>query len=157
MKPARNINLNLSPSERAHLRKNKVKIADIPNYAIDELEVILEVPFDRAREIYALADFQQIPSIGIRFAEDLIFLGYYSVAELQGKEGAQLTDEYEKKKGYRTDPCVEDQFRLAVHFSNTHDHSKTWWDFTAARKQYRMDIGYPTDRPELNWTEVIRT
>ncbi|MHA7059105.1 helix-hairpin-helix domain-containing protein [Aquimarina sp. M1] len=60
-----------------------MKISEILNYAADKLEVILDVPNRRAKEIYALGDFQRIPSIGIKFAQDLIFLGYYSVIELK--------------------------------------------------------------------------
>jgi len=155
MKTKKNIKLNLSPSERSHLRKHKIKIADILEYAPDELEELLEVSSQRAREVYALADFQQIPSIGIRFAEDLIFLGYYNLGELQYKDGAALTDVFEKKKGYRIDSCVEDQFRLVVYVAQTGDYSKNWWDFTAERKQYRSQMGYPEDRPSINWTEVF--
>jgi hypothetical protein len=44
-----------------------------------------------------LAEFQIVQSVGIKFSEDLIFLGYYSLNELKGKDGAILTDEYEKK------------------------------------------------------------
>lgn len=156
MKTKKNIKLNLSISERANLRKNKVKISEILDYAVDEVEEILKVSKERAREIYAWADFQRIPSIGIKFAEDLTFLGYYSIAELQDKDGAELTHEYEKKKGYRIDSCVEDQFRLVVHFAKTNDYSKNWWDFTDERKKYRIDFGYPKDRPQLNWHEVLR-
>jgi len=155
MKTKKNIKLELSPAERSNLRKHKIKIADILDYATDELEEILKVSPERARVVYALAHFQQIPSIGIRFAEDLIFLGYYSISALQHKDGASLTDAYEKKKGYRIDSCVEDQFRLVVHVAKTQDYSKSWWDFTAERKQYRSDVGYPKDRPSQNWTEVL--
>lgn len=146
--------LNLSLSERSSLRKHKVKISEVLDYAPDELEVILGVNSQRAKEIYALADFQQVPSIGIRFAEDLVFLGYYAISELRDKDGAQLTDAYEKKKGYKTDPCVEDQFRLIAHAAKTNDYSKNWWEFTAERKAFRTDFGYPEDRPKVNWTEV---
>ena len=118
------------------------------------MERKLNVSLDRAREIYALADFQRIPSIGIEFAKDLIFLGYRSVSELKEKDGGQLLNDYEKRKGYQTDPCVEDQFRLAVHFARTDDHSKTWWSFTEERKTFRAKHGYPEDRPKSHWTEV---
>ncbi|MFD2562568.1 helix-hairpin-helix domain-containing protein [Aquimarina rubra] len=155
MRTKTNIKLNLSDIERSNLRKQKIKISEILNYAVDELEVILGVSPERAKEIYALADFQRIPSIGIKFAEDLIFLGYYSITELQDKDGAELTNQYEKKKGYRIDSCVEDQFRLAVHFANTSDYSKNWWDFTTERKNYRNNFGYPKDRPVKNWHEVL--
>ena len=146
--------LQLSKAERAHLRARKIKISEIPDFSVEELETLLELSTERAREIYALADFQRIPSIGIRFAEDLIFLGYYSIPELKGKNGAELTEAFERKKGYWIDSCVEDQFRLAVHFAETEDASKNWWDFTSERKQYRLEQGYPADRPIVAWHEV---
>ena len=145
--------LDLSDSERKSMRTNKVKKSDILAFSYDELETLLNVSEERAKEIYALANFQQIPSIGIRFAQDLVYLGYYCIDELKGKDGARLTDEYEKKKGYKTDPCVEDQFRLAVDFAKSRNDSKRWWDFTNERKEFRKRYGYPTDRPQKNWTE----
>ncbi|MCK5402157.1 MAG: helix-hairpin-helix domain-containing protein [Flavobacteriaceae bacterium] len=154
MKSKSNIKLELSDSERKNLRVNKIKKSEILEFASDELEVILNVSEARAKEIYALADFQRISSIGIEFAKDLIFLGYHNIEELNGKSGADLTDQYEKKKGYKTDPCVEDQFRLAVDFAKNEDYSKKWWDFTNERKEYRTEFGYPKNRPTMNWTEI---
>ena len=156
IKKLHHIRLALSGEEKAGLRKHKVKIADIPNFTVDALMEMMGVTPARAKLIFALADFQSIPSVGIKFAEDLVFLGYYSVASLSGKEGSQLLDEFERKKGYRTDPCVEDQFRLAVHFANTKDYSKNWWDFTAVRKAYRAREGYPESRPAINWYDVAQ-
>lgn len=153
MKGRTNIKLNLSKSERGKLREHKIRIAEILDFAVDELETLLGVSNQRAKEIHALADFQRIPSIGIRFAEDLIFLGYYAIEELRGKDGAQLTDAYELKKGYTTDPCVEDQFRLAAYVAQTNDYTKNWWDFTKERKQYRLEFGYPANRPTIAWHE----
>ena len=83
-------------------------------------------------------------------------MGYYSLEDLKGKSGAALTDHYEKKKGYKTDPCVEDQFRLAVDFAKNKDYSKKWWNFTNERKEYRTKVGYPKDRPKINWTEALK-
>lgn len=150
------ITLTLTESEKAILRKHRIRKADITNYAADELEVLLQTTFERAREIRALAEFQQAPSVGIRFAEDLVFMGYYSLDELKNKNGTQLTDEFEIKKGYWIDPCVEDQFRLAVHYANTRDRSKNWWDFTAERKEFRLKNCYPSVRPTKAWHEFIR-
>lgn len=154
MKSRTNIKLPLTPDEKASLRKNKIKIANVLDFAIDELEVLLNTTNDRAKEIYALAEFQTVPSIGIKFAEDLVFLGYYSLEELKTREGAKLTDEYELKKGCWIDPCVEDQFRLVVHFANTRDSNKTWWNFTEERNRFRIENGYPTNRPQLAWFET---
>lgn len=155
MKSKTNIKLPLTDVEKANLRKNKIKIADILDFAADELEVLLNATTERAKEIYALAEFQTVPSVGIKFAEDLVFLGYYSLSELKNKNAAKLTDEYELKKGYWTDPCVEDQFRLVVSFANTHDTKKTWWDFTEERKIFRTENGYPKNRPKKAWFEIV--
>jgi hypothetical protein len=153
MKNKSNIKLPLTDVERANLRKNKIKIVNILDFAVDELEVLLEATAERAKEIYALAKFQTIPSIGIKFAEDLVFLGYYSFNELKNKDGAKLIDEYEQKKGFWTDPCVEDQLRLIIHFANTNDTKKMWWDFTEERKKFRIKNGYPANRPQKAWHE----
>jgi hypothetical protein len=155
MKNKVNIKLPLTNIEKANLRKNKIKIANILDFALDELEVLLNATIERVKEIYALAEFQSVPSIGIKFAEDLVFLGYYSLNDLKNKDGAKLTDEYELKKGFWVDPCVEDQFRLVVNFANTNDTKKTWWNFTEERKKYRLENGYPTSRPTQAWHETL--
>ncbi len=155
MKNKTNIKLPLTEIEKANLRKNKIKIANILDFATDELEALLSATTERAKEVYALAEFQSVPSIGIKFAEDLVFLGYYSLNELKNKDGAKLTDEYEQKKGYWIDPCVEDQFRLVVNFANTKDKTKSWWDFTEERKNYRLENSYPANRPKKAWHETI--
>lgn len=155
MKTPTSPKLPLTDNERARLRKGKVKISEILNYAVDELEALLDTTPLRARELYALAEFQTIPSIGIKFAEDLVFLGYYSIDELKDKDGAKLTDDYELKKGFWIDSCVEDQFRLAVNYANTQDTSRTWWSFTKERKAFRLANGYPANRPKTCWYDVF--
>lgn len=154
MSTKNNLRLPLTEGERTNLRKNKVKMSDFLLHAPDELAIYLKATPDRTRELYALAQFQTIPSVGPKFATDLIFMGYYSLAELVDKNGATLTDQYEQKKGYWIDPCVEDQFRLAVYYAQTSDATKTWWDFTHERKAYRSANGYPSDRPTLGWHET---
>lgn len=153
MKKKTTIKLNLNDAEKQRLRTHKVKIADIAGFAADELEIMLNVPFERAREIRALAEFQTIPSIGVKFAEDLVFIGRYSLDELKDSNGADLVNEYELRKGYFIDPCVEDQFRLAVYYAQTHDLTRNWWDFTEERKRYRLENGYPANRPKNAWHE----
>ncbi len=155
MKKKSNPKLNLSAEELKKLRKSNIKLSEILDTPADELEVILETNASRIKLIRALAEFQTIPSIGVKFAEDLIFMGYFSLEELKGKDGAKLTSEYERKKGYWIDPCVEDQFRLVVAYAADPSISKNWWDFTDARKKYRLENGYPLDRPKSAWHEVI--
>jgi hypothetical protein len=145
--------LNLSKQEKANLRRNKKKMSDLASHTVDEIEDLLGISQRRAEEIHALAAFQQIPSIGEKFARDLIFLGFHALEELKGQDAASLLDAYEQKKGYWTDPCVEDQFHLAVYVANTGDFTRSWWDFTAIRKQYRKSHGYPPERPGKSWFE----
>ena len=145
----KNLILGLTDSERSNLRKFGVRKTDIIQYSITELSEMMQISTERARELYAYADFQRVPSVGIEFAKDLVFLGFYALDDLKNKDGAELTNQFELKKGLRTDPCVEDQFRLIVDFANNEDYSKRWWDFTAERKLYRETFGYPMSRPKV--------
>ncbi len=141
------INLELTAEEKSLLKQKGITQKALMDYAIDEIIQALDAPSSRAKTLQALFEFQQIPSIGIRFAHDLIFLGYYSLVQLKDKQGYKLLDQYERKLGSRVDPCVEDQFRLVVHYASNRDSKKQWWDFTAERKVYRANLGYPNDRP----------
>ncbi|MCR8642669.1 helix-hairpin-helix domain-containing protein [Paenibacillus sp. N1-5-1-14] len=139
--------LNLSADERSRLRKNKLLLSDIGSLNPDVLSSMLEVPYKRARDLVALATFQRVPSVGPMFAQDLVDLGYYELAELKDEDGADLVNRFELMRGGWMDPCLEDQFRLIVHYANHPDSKKQWWDFTAQRKAYRAKYGYPANRP----------
>src|SRR5205807_166486 len=115
---------------------------------------VLQAPLIRAMEIKALAEFQLVPSVGIKFAHDLISLGYYSLDELKTKDPVQLYQALEKHIDAWADPCLEDQFRLVVHYANDRSGKKNWWDFTGQRKAYRQMNGYPPDRPKRPWYEL---
>ncbi len=154
MKNKANIKLGLTPAEQKRLRANKIKYSEISEYLVDDLIALLDIPEARATEIRALAEFQSVPSIGIKFAQDLISLGYYSLDELKDKDGAKLTDDLELSAGAWIDPCVEDQFRLVVDYANNRDDRKKWWDFTEERKKYRNENGYPANRPKKAWFEL---
>ncbi|HEY4786618.1 MAG TPA: helix-hairpin-helix domain-containing protein [Bacteroidales bacterium] len=150
------IKLDLLPAEQNRLRANKIKISDITKYSVEELSVILNVPIIRAMEIYALVEFQNVPSIGIKFAQNLISMGYYSLKDLRNKDGARLIEDLEFSSGTWIDPCVEDQFRLIVYYANTRDGSKRWWNFTEERKKYRLENGYPPNRPTKAWFKDVK-
>jgi hypothetical protein len=145
----------LSEGEKKQLKQKRVKISELNGFDADEIAVLMNVGLQRGREIAASIDFQTIPSIGPKFAGDLISLGYYHIDDLLDKNGPALFDELELKQGFWTDPCVEDQFWLAVHYANNRDSNKQWWDFTAARKTYRSQYGYPAGRPITAWHELI--
>jgi len=143
--------LDLSPTEKQSLKQNKVKISQLRDYAADEIGKLLNADEKRARQISALIDFQTIPSVGPKFAQDLISMGYFALEDLVTKNGHDLFDELERKQGFWTDPCVEDQCLLAVHYANNTSSTKNWWDFTAERKTYRTKNGYPAGRPIKAW------
>ena len=140
--------------EKTQFRKIGIRLKDIGSYSVEELCDILDTSVTRAMEIHALIDFQTIPSIGIRFAHDLVSLGYYSLDQLKDKNGADLVNDFEQHVGYWIDPCVEDQCRLVVHFANNRDVTKRWWHFTAERKEFRSKHGYPVNRPKKAWFEI---
>jgi len=147
----KSINLELTPAEKNILKAKKVKQKDLLDYAPDEITSLLNASPGRAKILHALHEFQSIPSVGVKFAHDLMFLGYYDVASLKNKAGHKLLNDYEKLSGFWTDPCVEDQFRLVVHYANNPGSKKQWWDFTAERKAFRSQYGYPATRPGNTW------
>ncbi|WP_448698617.1 helix-hairpin-helix domain-containing protein [Mucilaginibacter sp. AW1-3] len=143
----KSIKLDLSIAEKARLKKAGVKINRLDDYAIDELGTLLDVSEHRAKALNAHLIFQRLASIGPRFAQDLIDMGYFNLEQLKHKDGAELLNEHERFIGYQTDPCVEDQFRLIVHHANNPGSSRQWWDFTPERKTFRAKFGYPDSRP----------
>ena len=153
MKSKTKIKLDLLPAEKHKFRANNIKLSDITIHSPDELSIMLNVPIIRAMEIFALVEFQSIPSLGIKFARDLISMGYYSLDQLKDKDGAKLIDDLELFTGTWIDPCVEDQCRLVVDYANNKDANKRWWDFTEERKKYRSENGYPSNRPTKGWFE----
>lgn len=146
--------LDITAAERAKLRSAGIRKADIHHHTIAELQEVLKVSKIRAMELSALSEFQSLPSIGIRFAHDLISMGFFSLKDLRSKDGAKLTDEFERQVGAWADPCVEDQFRLVVHYARHPDSHRNWWDFTAERKEFRRKHGYPPGRPMTPWFEL---
>lgn len=148
--------LEITPGEMKKLRALKIKKGELHHHSVDELRQWLAVSKQRAKELYALSEFQSVPSVGIRFACDLIGMGFYSMNELKKKDGAKLTDQYELQQGVWVDSCVEDQFRLVVHYAKHADSKLNWWNFTAERKAFRAAKGYPANRPTKPWYELPR-
>ncbi|MBL4678275.1 MAG: Pathogenicity locus [Mucilaginibacter sp.] len=144
----------LSADEKALLKQQKVTLKMLQDYAPDEIAAMVQASADRARELSALAQFQSIPSLGIGFARELIAQGYYAPDDLKGRTAVELFDGFEKHCGCWADPCVEDSYRLLVHYVAHQDDSKRWWNFTAERKAYRAQHGFPADRPENAWYET---
>lgn len=127
----------------------------LQNHAAYELETLLGVDKSRAGVISALIEFQKIPSVGPRFAEDLISMGYFALDDLLEKDGHELYNQLEEKQGFWTDPCVEDQCLLAVSYAKNRSSDKQWWDFMAERKEFRSKHGYPECRPVTAWYDSL--
>jgi hypothetical protein len=145
------INYKLTPAEKQLLKSKKVSLKMLQDYAPDEIASLLTASPQRSQELHALAEFQSIASLGINFAEELISQGYYSLVEFKGKTAVELFDAFERHCGTWADPCVEDSYRLLVHYNENRDESKRWWHFTAERKAYRAQHGFPADRPQKPW------
>lgn len=150
----KSVQFDLTPDERRELKLKKVLVKELASYAPDEIAGLVGAKGQRAREICALMEFQSIPSLGHGFAVELISQGYYSLEQLRGKEAVALFEAYEKHCGAWADPCVEDSYRLLVHFVEHRDTTKRWWHFTAERRAYRAKHGFNADRPEKPWYEL---
>ncbi|MEH6971237.1 MULTISPECIES: helix-hairpin-helix domain-containing protein [Bacillus] len=145
--------LPLTNHERANLRAAKIKLKDTAEMEIADLAKTLGSPLDRAEYIKALAQFQTVPSIGPKMAQCAVDLGFYSLDDIKNETGADLLNRLEELKGCWEDPCVEDSLRCIVHHANHRGSVKNWWDFTADRKRYREQYGYPAERPSTPWYE----
>jgi hypothetical protein len=150
----KNIDLALTAVEKQQLRQQKISMKALRHHAPDEIAALLDASPERARELAALAEFQSIPSLGVGFAKELIAQGYYALDQLKGKSAVDLFHAYEKHCGCWADPCVEDSYRLLVHYIKHRDENKRWWDFTMERKAYRAEFGFPSDRPVVAWFET---
>ncbi|RYU91408.1 Pathogenicity locus [Mucilaginibacter terrigena] len=148
------INYRLTEAEKQDLKASKVSQKMLQDLAPDEIAALLNASPGRAKELQALAEFQSIPSLGINFAEELISQGYFSLEQLKGRPAAELFDAYERHCGAWADPCVEDSYRLLVHYIENRDDTKRWWNFTAERKAYREQNGFPADRPGTPWYQT---
>lgn len=127
----------LTEGERKLLRQKKIKQALLADIPADELQEILNISQQRARELHGFYTFIRIPSIGKEFAIDLLSSGYTSLDELRDQTGPSLVAQLEKATGVRHDPCVEDQCRLVVHYAIHGNTGRQWWHFTDERKAYR--------------------
>jgi len=80
------------------------------------------------REI-ALREFQKVPSVGKKMAEDFVDdLGFREINELKGKNPNDLYLKLCAKQGEKLCRCVLYTMRCAVAFAEK-PHQKNWWDF----------------------------
>lgn len=79
--------------EKQRLRFQEYWICLLMNWTI-----FLNASSERVKTLHAFAEFQTEPSIGVKFSEDLIGMGYFSLKDLKEKNGAKLLEEFERKK-----------------------------------------------------------
>jgi hypothetical protein len=88
-----------------------------------------------------LRDFQRIPGIGLRMADDLWLLGYRSVAELRGEEPEAMYQRLCDLSGEHMDRCVLYVFRCAIYFASNDAHDPEllkWWNWSDQRLGARI-------------------
>lgn len=88
----------------------------------------------KATHTSKVTQFEQIPNIGKKMAEDFRLLGLKSPSDLAKQDGFKLYERMCKLTGTRQDPCVLDTYLAAVHFMNG-GKARPWFDFTAERKK----------------------
>lgn len=88
--PRTNPKLPLTEQERKSFRRAKVRLSDVAALSVAELVDRTGLTKSRAEELRGLAEFQTVPSLGPRFAANLIGMGYSSLAQLSTSQGASL-------------------------------------------------------------------
>lgn len=71
-----------------------------------------------------------IPGVGPRMEEELRYLGFTSVGDLQGVDPEAMYSELCRRQGRRVDPCVLYVFRCAVYYADNTVHDAEllkWW------------------------------
>ncbi|MDD3213723.1 MAG: helix-hairpin-helix domain-containing protein [Eubacteriales bacterium] len=85
-----------------------------------------------------MGDLRKIPGIGKSIEQDLIAIGYDSVASLAGQSPEDLYQKSGLRKGVQEDRCLLYVFRLAVYYAENDEHASEklkWW--------YWKDKEYP--------------
>ena len=78
----------------------------------------------------AKKDLMTIPGIGQAIADDLLELGYRSVADLKGEDPQKMYERSCRKASMRIDRCLLYTYRCAVYYATAkrHDQEKLkWW------------------------------
>jgi hypothetical protein len=79
-----------------------------------------------------LADLQSIPGVGPKMAQDLIDLGYPTVAKLRRANPQRMYLQLQAIRGKHIDRCVLYVFRCAVYYARNSKHDPKllkWWNW----------------------------
>ncbi|MCB9229675.1 MAG: helix-hairpin-helix domain-containing protein [Deltaproteobacteria bacterium] len=78
----------------------------------------------------ALQDFQRIPGVGIKVAQDLWDLGYRNTSDLKSQDPQAMYDRLCQIQKTKVDRCMLYVFRCAVYYateSNPNPDLLKWW------------------------------
>lgn len=76
------------------------------------------------------SELRQIPGVGEKIEQDLIALGYTTIASLRGQDPEEMYLRDCQRRGYQVDCCLLYVYRCAVYFAETPkpDPEKlNWW------------------------------
>ena len=77
-----------------------------------------------------MQEFQQIPGVGVRIAEDLWNIGLRSITELNGADPNELYNKICKFQKTKVDRCMLYVMRCAVYYASNKKHDPQllkWW------------------------------
>lgn len=81
-----------------------------------------------------MGELQEIPNVGKTIEQDLLQLGYKTVASLQGANPEDLYEQHCIRQGVVVDRCMLYVFRCAVYYANTPPEQREpsllkWWNW----------------------------
>lgn len=91
-------------------------------------------------------ELQTIPGVGPSLARDLRELGIEKVADLRGRDPAQLFQDLEARVGHHVDRCVLYVFRSSVYFAahaDPEDALTRWWNWKDGGLAERRGLIWP--------------
>ncbi len=77
-------------------------------------------------------DLRTIPGVGTKTEEDLVALGFPSVASLRGQDPQEIYDRDCARRGFLIDRCQLYVYRCAVYFAETENpdpEKLKWWNW----------------------------
>lgn len=81
----------------------------------------------------AFQEFQKIPGVGVRIAEDLWNLGYRKSEDLRNEDPQTMYDRLCELQGSKVDRCMLYVFRCAIYYvreKNPKPELLKWWNWS---------------------------
>ena len=79
-----------------------------------------------------MSELRKIPGVGVKTEQDLIRLGYKTIASLQDADPEQLYERDCEERGFRIDRCQLYVYRCAVYYAsnpNPKPEKCKWWNW----------------------------